>query len=333
MKTAKQVLLGLFLATLAPLAGASAQAQSSATATTDSLIVLSEEELVERLRSIAEAARQQQTRSTVSPILSAEQLQLLRYQLLLSAIATPRTSTTVTESTAGYEARLTRIETLLEQLLTSSSQAEGTTTRTVRRSRSTQPTVITRSTGQSGAVILPQLAPSLTSAPVQTSRTDTVYVAPAADNRYSALEAKLDALLSSQLTGSDSTPTVVRDTIVELRTDTIQHTIYSPIGFKRQVFFAVGSSKIGREGEAALSDVLRLMQKDTTLCLRLTGYSSPEGNAQLNARLSQARGEAVRSWLTRHGVDASRLRTEQGGVDDGTDLRTLARRVDVELFR
>ena len=113
----------------------------------------------------------------------------------------------------------------------------------------------------------------------------------------------------------------------EVRTDTIVRSI----GFKRQVFFAVGQSKLLPEARLTLNEVYRYLSEDPSLQLFLTGYASPEGNAQLNARLSQARSQAVLDYLTSCGISADRLQVVVGGVDHQSDLHSVARRVDIEL--
>ena len=113
----------------------------------------------------------------------------------------------------------------------------------------------------------------------------------------------------------------------EVRTDTVVRSI----GFKRQVFFAVGQSKLLPEARLTLNEVYRILSEDPSLQLFLTGYASPEGNAQLNARLSQARSQAVLDYLTACGISADRLQVVAGGVDHQSDLHSVARRVDIEL--
>ena len=65
--------------------------------------------------------------------------------------------------------------------------------------------------------------------------------------------------------------------------------------------------------------------------LYLTGYASPEGNALVNERLSQRRSKAVLDYLIACGISADRLISIAGGVDRNTDLKSSARRVDIEL--
>ena len=128
-------------------------------------------------------------------------------------------------------------------------------------------------------------------------------------------------------------PTVIQQpqqpevqTKTEVRTDTVVVSY-----FKRQVFFAVGKSDLLPEARLALNEVYRVLAGDPDMKLYLTGYASPEGNALVNERLSQRRSKAVLDYLIACGVSPDRLISIAGGVDRNTDLKSSARRVDIEL--
>ena len=101
--------------------------------------------------------------------------------------------------------------------------------------------------------------------------------------------------------------------------------------FKRQVFFAVGQSTLLPEARLTLNEVYRVMSADADMKLYLTGYASPEGNALRNELLSRQRSQAVLDYLVACGISSDRFITAAGGVDRTTDLKGLARRVDIEL--
>ena len=115
-------------------------------------------------------------------------------------------------------------------------------------------------------------------------------------------------------------------TKTEVRTDTVVVSY-----FKRQVFFPVGKSDLLPEARLALNEVYRVLAGDPDMKLYLTGYASPEGNALVNERLSQRRSQAVLDYLIACGVSPDRLISIAGGVDRNTDLKSSARRVDIEL--
>lgn len=101
--------------------------------------------------------------------------------------------------------------------------------------------------------------------------------------------------------------------------------------FKRQVFFAVGRSELLPEARLTLNEVYRFLSEDSQLRLFLTGFASPEGNAKRNASLAEQRSRAVFDYLVSCGVSRDRLVAVAGGVDRNTDLYGVARRVDIEL--
>ena len=66
--------------------------------------------------------------------------------------------------------------------------------------------------------------------------------------------------------------------------------------------------------------------------LYLTGYASPEGNALVEPRVSRSAVVRLSSdYLIACGISADRLISIAGGVDRNTDLKSSARRVDIEL--
>ena len=113
-------------------------------------------------------------------------------------------------------------------------------------------------------------------------------------------------------------------TVVRTDTVVVSH-------FKRQVFFAVGKSELLPEARLVLNEVYRILSTDAEMKLYLTGYSSPDGNAAQNERLSRLRSQAVLDYLTACGISADRLISVAGGIDRNTDLMSSARRVDIEL--
>ena len=49
--------------------------------------------------------------------------------------------------------------------------------------------------------------------------------------------------------------------------------------------------------------------------VEILGYASPEGSAEINAKLSKARAEAVKKILVKtYGISASRIKAEGQGV-------------------
>lgn len=276
----------------------------------DSLIVISEKDLIEGLKLIAQAAATEKPATNVAG-LTPEDMKLVKYQMLLNALglgayptmhahqghcaSCDKNNHQATNTNATTEIRLARIERALEMLLMQGNKVGKRDT-----------TVIT----------IPAM-PLQPATPIVEKQNE--------DPRVAELERKIDALLAlkNELTAGQT------NTIVEHRTETI----LKPIGFKRQVFFAQGSAVLSQNARNTLADVVRMMSRDESLVLSLIGFASPEGSVELNQRLSNKRSQAVRNYLISAGIAAERLLGQAAGVDATQELQTVARRVDIELAR
>ena len=328
--------LSLFSVSSVALAQSAGQSVSQPLAAADTLITLSEEDLMRAVRAVAEARiaseSQQQTKQTTYG-LTAEDLRLVKLQMLLSALGlggvapqqpmpyTPAGSVNYTYAphTAtqaqpqGSNSRLDRLEQLMLLLLQ-------------------------RRDSDRDAIVLPARSKG---------QKQTIIQQPVVDNSSSdsllrELQQELAALRAAQQAQpaqqpqviiQQPAPTVIQQplqpevqTKTEVRTDTVVVSY-----FKRQVFFAVGKSDLLPEARLALNEVYRVLAGDPDMKLYLTGYASPEGNALVNERLSQRRSQAVLDYLIACGVSPDRLISIAGGVDRNTDLKSSARRVDIEL--
>lgn len=101
------------------------------------------------------------------------------------------------------------------------------------------------------------------------------------------------------------------------------------------IYFDVDSAVIKPESEAALKEILALLQAQPALKLTVAGHTDAANTDAYNLKLSQQRAEAVVAWLVRHGVDAGRLAAKGFGesqpiADNATAAgRALNRRVEV----
>ena len=120
-----------------------------------------------------------------------------------------------------------------------------------------------------------------------------------------------------------------------VRTDTIVEIVEQPENpnmlQRWQVFFEVGQSKLSAESQQTLDRAIQALNYRTTTKITLTGYASPEGNADLNDLLSLRRSRAVRTYLLNHGITPDRIESVAGGVDHQAEERVSARRVDLVL--
>ena len=323
--------LSLFSVSSVALAQSAGQSVSQPLTAADTLITLSEEDLMRAVRAVAEARiaaeSQQQTKQTTYG-LTAEDLRLVKLQMLLSALGlgglapvqqpmpyAPAGSVNYTYAPQAApqvqpqvsNSRLDRLEQLMLLLLQ-------------------------RRDSDRDAIVLPARSKG---------QKQTIIQQPVVDNSSSdsllrELQQELAALRAAQQAQviiQQPAPTVIQQplqpevqTKTEVRTDTVVVSY-----FKRQVFFAVGKSDLLPEARLALNEVYRVLAGDPDMKLYLTGYASPEGNALVNERLSQRRSQAVLDYLIACGVSPDRLVSIAGGVDRNTDLKSSARRVDIEL--
>lgn len=330
--------LSLFSVSSVALAQSAGQSVSQPLTAADTLITLSEEDLMRAVRAVAEARiaseSQQQTKQTTYGF-TAEDLRLVKLQMLLSALGlggvapqqpmpyapagsvnytyAPHTATQAQPQ--GSNSRLDRLEQLMLLLLQ-------------------------RRDSDRDAIVLPARSKG---------KKQTIIQQPVVDNSSSdsllrELQQELAALRAAQqpqVIIQQPAPTVIQQpaptviqqplqpevqTKTEVRTDTVVVSY-----FKRQVFFAVGKSDLLPEARLALNEVYRVLAGDPDMKLYLTGYASPEGNALVNERLSQRRSQAVLDYLTACGISSDRLISIAGGIDRNTDLKSSARRVDIEL--
>ena len=330
------IALSLFSVSSVALAQSAGQSVSQPLTAADTLITLSEEDLMRAVRAVAEARiaseSQQQTKQTTYG-LTAEDLRLVKLQMLLSALGlggvapqqpmpyapagsvnytyAPHTATQAQPQVSN--SRLDRLEQLMLLLLQ-------------RRDSDRDAIVLpARSKGQKQTIIQQPVVDNSSSDSLLRELQQELVALRAAQQAQPAQQ--------PQVIIQQPAPTVIQQplqpevqTKTEVRTDTVVVSY-----FKRQVFFAVGKSDLLPEARLALNEVYRVLAGDPDMKLYLTGYASPEGNALVNERLSQRRSKAVLDYLIACGISPDRLISIAGGVDRNTDLKSSARRVDIEL--
>ena len=337
--------LSLFSVSSVALAQSAGQSVSQPLAAADTLITLSEEDLMRAVRAVAEARiaseSQQQTKQTTYG-LTAEDLRLVKLQMLLSALGlggvapvqqpmpyAPAGSVNYTYAPQAApqvqpqvsNSRLDRLEQLMLLLLQ-------------RRDSDRDAIVLpARSKGQKQTIVQQPVVDNSSSDSLLRELQQELAALRAAQQAQPALQPQVIIQQPAPTVIQQPAPTVIQQplqpevqTKTEVRTDTVVVSY-----FKRQVFFAVGKSDLLPEARLALNEVYRVLAGDPDMKLYLTGYASPEGNPLVNERLSQRRSQAVLDYLIACGVSPDRLISIAGGVDRNTDLKSSARRVDIEL--
>ena len=336
--------LSLFSVSSVALAQSAGQSASQPLTAADTLITLSEEDLMRAVRAVAEARiaseSQQQTKQTTYG-LTAEDLRLVKLQMLLSALGlggaapqqpmpyAPAGSVNYTYAPQaapqvqpqGSNSRLDRLEQLMLLLLQ-------------RRDSDRDAIVLpARSKGQKQTIVRQPVVDNSSSDSLLRELQQELAALRAAQQAQPAQQPQVIIQQPAPTVIQQPAPTVIQQplqpevqTKTEVRTDTVVVSY-----FKRQVFFAVGKSDLLPEARLALNEVYRVLAGDPDMKLYLTGYASPEGNALVNERLSKRRSQAVLDYLIACGVSPDRLISIAGGVDRNTDLKSSARRVDIEL--
>ena len=83
------------------------------------------------------------------------------------------------------------------------------------------------------------------------------------------------------------------------------------------VVFKQGKSVVERSQEANLEMIAKYMNNNKDAKIKISGYASPEGSAELNQKLSEKRAEACKNILVKkYKIDANRLETEGLGATD-----------------
>ena len=337
--------LSLFSVSSVALAQSAGQSVSQPLTAADTLITLSEEDLMRAVRAVAEARiaseSQQQTKQTTYGF-TAEDLRLVKLQMLLSALGlggvapvqqpmpyAPAGSVNYTYAPQAApqvqpqvsNSRLDRLEQLMLLLLQ-------------RRDSDRDALVLpARSKGKKQTIIQQPVVDNSSSDSLLRELQQELAALRAAQQAQPAQQPQVIIQQPAPTVIQQPAPTVIQQplqpevqTKTEVRTDTVVVSY-----FKRQVFFAVGKSDLLPEARLALNEVYRVLAGDPDMKLYLTGYASPEGNALVNERLSQRRSQAVLDYLTACGISSDRLISIAGGVDRNTDLKSSARRVDIEL--
>lgn len=341
--------LSLFSVSSVALAQSAAKSASKPTLATDTLLTLSEEDLMRAVRSVAEARLAAEGYQT-SAGLSARELRLAKLQMLLNALglgdqlAAPATSHAPVsqDQSRSYQAphpaqqvqpqqgsgRIDRLEQLM-LLLLQRREAERVALALPARSAKGEKVAPTPAPG---AELQPATATTASSDSLLRAIQEELVALRAAQAQQPQQPQQVEQPQQPQLQPAQviveqpaPAPVSMPQPVVETRiVPVVSH-------FKRQVFFALGKSELLPEARLALNEVYRILSTDAEMKLYLTGYSSPDGNAAQNERLSRLRSQAVLDYLTACGISADRLISVAGGIDRNTDLMSSARRVDIEL--
>jgi OmpA-OmpF porin, OOP family len=104
------------------------------------------------------------------------------------------------------------------------------------------------------------------------------------------------------------------------------------------LIFQLGKSKISPESYEELELVVQMMKENSNMIIQLEGHTDYQGSPKDNMRLSQARVDAVRSYIVDKGVSKQRIKTKAfGGTmplsrDETPEGHRLNRRVELRIL-
>jgi OOP family OmpA-OmpF porin len=106
----------------------------------------------------------------------------------------------------------------------------------------------------------------------------------------------------------------------------------------KNVYFATGSTKLLAKSYAALNELVKVLNSNTSLKLKVDGHTDNVGADDFNMKLSDGRAASVKNYLISKGITADRLESEGfGETMPVADNKTAAgkaknRRVEMKVF-
>ncbi len=106
----------------------------------------------------------------------------------------------------------------------------------------------------------------------------------------------------------------------------------------QNVYFNTGSTILLAKSNASLNEVVKILNDNPSLKLKVDGHTDNVGADALNMKLSDGRAASVKAYLKKKGIDESRLESEGFGetnpvADNKTAAgRTKNRRVEMKVF-
>ena len=95
------------------------------------------------------------------------------------------------------------------------------------------------------------------------------------------------------------------------------------------VYFAFNSIGIKQSELSKLNGLLHTLKENPNMKVTVTGWCDTKGSVTVNKRISRQRAEAVKTWLAKNGIEASRITAIGNGSDDTQDA-DKARRVETK---
>ncbi|WP_248724461.1 OmpA family protein [Seonamhaeicola sp. ML3] len=158
---------------------------------------------------------------------------------------------------------------------------------------------------------------------------------PAANNGCPWPDTDGDGVLDKDDKCPDVKGTVANSGCPEV-TEEVQKTLNE---YAKTINFDTGKSSIKSKSEEVLKDIVEILNEYPTSKFTVEGHTDSVGSEKLNQKLSESRANAVKDYLTSHGVDATRLSSK--GYGESTPVasnktragRAQNRRVEINLAK
>lgn len=105
------------------------------------------------------------------------------------------------------------------------------------------------------------------------------------------------------------------------------------------LIFNVGTATITSESYSELDEIVKMLKDNPAMIIQLEGHTDIKGDPKLNMKLSQARVEAVKSYLVTKGSSKSRIKTKAfGGAsplsrENTEEAHKMNRRVELRILQ
>lgn len=105
------------------------------------------------------------------------------------------------------------------------------------------------------------------------------------------------------------------------------------------LIFELGKSVINPKSFPELDEVVAMMKENTKVVIQLEGHTDNKGNAEANLKLSQARVDAVKKYMTAKGINKDRVKTKAFGgtkpiaTENTEEARAKNRRVEMRVLK
>ena len=128
--------------------------------------------------------------------------------------------------------------------------------------------------------------------------------------------AQNEAACNQKLAAKDAEIAKLKNALAECENKPVQ-VVKNTANLQPTVVFGQGKSNVEKSQEANVSLIANYMKNHKDAKVKISGYASPEGNAELNQKLSEARANAVKDVLVKkYKISADRIETEGLGATD-----------------